>query len=290
MKSPKIKKLENLPAWFNLKKYQSAQNLDAAGWLEQLSVRQNLICLKTGFPNDEHVSAFQSAVLEEFFKAPIVDLVSNERMYITFSGGRLWALNNYFRKYLLGVHQLTVRELLNLEGNVDANKLEYALNWKAKVDEPLDLFGEARSHNYPYQDWIDEPVDNIANGISHELTIRVNLHVPDKILIDQFKTFLLAKRRLSQVVGVDIEAKLKPDYEGWVRFGVLPYLDLNIWAKLIGCNIPNRVMADAIFPTGEGGEEVVRKTTKKIADDILKDSQLDLLASLAANELRNKTD
>ena len=75
---------------------------------------------------------------------------------------------------------------------------------------------------------------------------------------------------------------------GWAKFGILPYLDLNAWAEIEGVKIPNRVMADAIFPVGEGGEEVVRKTTQKIAYEILTESHLNKLAALAAQEISER--
>ena len=72
-----------------------------------------------------------------------------------------------------------------------------------------------------------------------------------------------------------------PDYREWARVGILQYLDLKAWEKQAEVTIPNRVMADAIFPHGEGGEEVVRKTTAKLADEVLRGGRvLDILASM----------
>lgn len=88
--------------------------------------------------------------------------------------------------------------------------------------------------------------------------------------------------------GIYIDNKLRPDFVGWAKFGILPYLDLNAWAEIEGVKIPNRVMADAIFPVGEGGEEVVRKTTQKIAYEILTESHLNKLAALAAQEISER--
>ena len=49
-------------------------------------------------------------------------------------------------------------------------------------------------------------------------------------------------------------------------------------------------MADAIFPQGEGGEEVVRKTTKPLAESVLGKGFLEKLEAIAAHEKaeRNK--
>jgi hypothetical protein len=44
-------------------------------------------------------------------------------------------------------------------------------------------------------------------------------------------------------------------------------------------------MADAIFPPGEGGEEIVRKTTSKIAKELMADGNLKFLAALASQRI-----
>lgn len=80
----------------------------------------------------------------------------------------------------------------------------------------------------------------------------------------------------------------KPDFADWNRFGVLPYLDLRIWGQETGTRISNRVMADAIFLPGEGGEEVVRKTTAKLARELLTLKHLETLAALAAQEIAER--
>ena len=47
-------------------------------------------------------------------------------------------------------------------------------------------------------------------------------------------------------------------------------------------------MADAIFLPGEGGEEVVRKTTAKLARELLTLKHLETLAALAAQEIAER--
>ena len=73
-----------------------------------------------------------------------------------------------------------------------------------------------------------------------------------------------------------------------MKFGLLPYLDLHIWKKETGIKIPNRVTADAIFLPGEGGEEVVRKTTHKIAQEVMSNRYLNMLAAIAVEEVSER--
>jgi hypothetical protein len=94
--------------------------------------------------------------------------------------------------------------------------------------------------------------------------VMVNLDLPDSILLDSFKQWLVDARQNIQPEYTDKKYR-KPDFVSWAQMGILPWLDLTIWAKQEGVSIPNRVMADAIFKPGEGGEEAVRKTTAPTA-------------------------
>jgi Family of unknown function (DUF6387) len=81
----------------------------------------------------------------------------------------------------------------------------------------------------------------------------------------------------------------RPDFEFWIRMGILPYLDLTLWAYLNDLNIPNRVMADAIYSDDEGDPDRVRKVTKVWADDLTRSEhagamkQLKVQAALEAS-------
>jgi hypothetical protein len=75
-----------------------------------------------------------------------------------------------------------------------------------------------------------------------------------------------------------------PDFNEWIRIGILPYLDLKIWEMQENVSIPNRVMADAIFTDEISGEETVRKTTDKLACQVLEGDILKELAVLYGTE------
>jgi hypothetical protein len=124
---------------------------------------------------------------------------------------------------------------------------------------------EDAMHNYDQQTLDKE----LPSGF-----MKVNLDLPENILIDQFMALL--KKSKGKVKKVE-----KLEFGKWIKFGVLPYLDLKIWELESGKTIINRVMADAIFPLGEGGEEAVRKTTAKLADELLEYEHLDKLAAIA---------
>jgi len=130
------------------------------------------------------------------------------------------------------------------------------------------------SFNPSNQGWINEPIYKSASpDLKAEGLINVNLDFSDDILIDQFKKWLSAIR-----MEVNIHTKPKAikqsDLNLWTLYGVLPYLDLKIWERETTLSIPNRVMADAIYSTGVGGEETVRKTTAPLVEHLLSEKAL----------------
>jgi len=76
------------------------------------------------------------------------------------------------------------------------------------------------------------------------------------------------------------------DFNSWALYGVLPYLDLKIWERETNASIPNRVMADAIYLRGVGGEETVRKTTSTMVENILSEKSLNQLAGQVIFEVQ----
>jgi len=172
------------------------------------------------------------------------------------------------------------------ERDIEVEKRDYARNFFAQFENRDWLNDDP--FEFPCTDWIDEPVDGVRKTSIPQVNVSVNLSLPDKVLIKQFIQMLQSLRDPLQRVYYPDPDQRKPDYSNWVRFGVLPYLDLRIWEREAEIKIPNRVMADAIFPPGVGGEEVVRKTTAKLAEELQTLESLETLAALAAHEIAER--
>lgn len=70
----------------------------------------------------------------------------------------------------------------------------------------------------------------------------------------------------------------------FIKLGVLPYLDLEAWGAETKIEISDRIIADAIFPTGTRNEDDVR-TTKLRAYNLLRPNNLNNLAAQAAAKM-----
>ncbi|NBQ69365.1 MAG: hypothetical protein EBU46_11265 [Nitrosomonadaceae bacterium] len=291
-----IKHLSDLLKWFSLEKYSEAVNLDALGWCEQLSWRLGMLkALCRPYSNDiwkidepsQNISKGRTQALEFARTTPILLIEEvDELMGIYFHSSMLDELRSGNPNYSFSVNLTTVRQHYKTEFNIRKDERIYARNFFAQIfdDRGTDLRLPLK---YKYQDWIDKPIDNLVDAFNTR-RITVNLQIPDKILLEQFRKLLLEVRKPTRRIGITLEAKTKPDFAAWMKFGLLPYLDLHIWKKETGIKIPNRVVADAIFLPGEGGEEVVRKTTHKIAQEVMSNKYLSMLAAIAAEEVSER--
>jgi len=217
---------------------------------------------------------------------PIVDVLSDPHLTSHFYGGLLCDLKDDGRPhYSLGVHPMTVRELRMQESSISKGRREYSRRWWGQLTQ-FDIFDfNNTDRRYPHKSWMDKPIYESGEMFDiqyseapnrwllktmhrrrrdEQTAVIVNLDLPDSVLLESFKQWLVMARSETHTTKISKQYR-KPDFESWARMGVLPWFDLTIWAKESGTSIPNRVMADAIFSRGEGGEEAVRKTTEPLA-------------------------
>lgn len=286
-----IRNKSDLPKWFNLEKYAGAGSLDTLGWYEQLSMRNDLR-RTVGSPRwkswqtdvEPSIGLQQTlSVLALIRETPILIIEGNKLLEYFFYEGLVQKIKARDPRYSIGVHLSTVRNLYMKEGNIEKFRQIYARyyfgNLFKKISNSHEIFSSMET------DWIDEPVDKYQVWPNSKVDISVNTLLPDNVLIEQFKEVLYKLRHPLPGDVFAIKKTRKPAFADWINFGVLPYLDLQIWQQQEEVKITNHLMADVIFPEGEGGEEVVRKTTARMADELLTFDHRMFLQTLAAHEI-----
>jgi len=128
-----------------------------------------------------------------------------------------------------------------------------------------------------------EPVHRVLNKPIDSALLSINLRLPDKELVEQFKAALPALRKECGATTYSRKWH-KPDFADWARLGVLPYLDLVIWANETDTQISYPVLEGAIYSTPEGSEDRVRKTTEPKALDLITERSLAYLRAQAVLE------
>lgn len=287
----RIKHISELPQWFRLDKYKLAKKLNAAGWYEQFAIRAQFFeWLHTPVVDIHQQEVLKETLAEAFAvirETPIFDIKGDGR-------GKLSAFF-YFpdaenickqHHYTPAVHPMTLEEFDLIRRGIDPKRLEYITQWANQFE----------SGDWPptkYEPWIKQPINHSATeeakdengfGFREINSIVVDLNFPDKILIENFKQYLDNRRAESKTEHLS-KPHRQQDFYDWVRFGVLPYLDLKLWELETKTKIPLRVITDAIYPLGEGGEETVRKTTAPLAHSLIHNNQLRILVAQVATDL-----
>lgn len=286
----RIKHLSDLPEWYGLDKYEKAKSLDPAGWYEQLLARKRLLIAggldhkkSLDGPPKTTLEVLEAELLTLVRTTPIIKLSRNDplRAFIYSLTGK--TLLSGGPSYTRGIDLTTVRSFYRTERLIQREKRDYARKYFSRYETDEWLYPE----KYRPMDWMDGPIDAISRKYIFSLSVNVelNLLVPDNVLEEHFRELLQDIRTSLAEFGPQIENKQRLNFELWQNYGVLPYLDLKIWESETGIKIPNRVMADAIFPVSQGGEETVRKTTAKMAKSLLTQEHLETLAAVAAQHI-----
>lgn len=261
-----IRSVSELPEWFDIAKYEAAKKLNYKGWYNNLVARCEL--LKFAASPIYHKALKAGKKMAMNFDSDL-QFVRNTPV---FDNQRLWVLNN--RRQVntqLGVQRATLADIYWEKKLFTQDKLDYAEKIITQTYDSEELWDRLQTTKLN-KEWEVNPLEEYLSSS----VIKVNLNLPEQILIKQFRD-MLKEYKHNQPNKIDVVK--------WSKFGILPYLDLKIWELEFGKSITNRVMADAIYPEGEGGEETVRKTTQKIVNEIINEAQLDKLWSLAANEI-----
>ena len=271
----RIKNIE-LPAWFSLEKYGAAETLDAAGWYIQLYIRAR--CLS-------YLADVQdiAGILGLIRDAPLIDVKSNSELSFHYHRGMFYE-EPIIEQSKHGVHSLTVHELYMAAINMEKSK---SIQAKAHFEVILGIPPENPEAppliNRDVIAVLQEPVHHVLCKPLDQAMIGVNLLLPDRELVEQFEAYLLVLRKECDA-PIFSKKWHRPDFAEWARLGVLPYLDLMLWKQESEVTIPYRVMEEAIFPSSEGSEDRVRKTTAPKAKELISKKSLAMLRVQAIRE------
>ncbi len=276
-----IRDAADLPGWFNLDSYGPQRELSLSGWLRQLAVRAELLGAPRPWCQRE------LSILDEMQRQPIVP---PDAVFVELNS---WVndLEGQCEGDARGqppARPMVIRDLLALEDTLGHAALDKARDLRRRIyyvpGFPIPNVPDA-IEAMKEEHLLDEP---IADCDSTSTYLSLDLGLPDEVVVAAVRELLPSLRRArarSADAAKPTVARIDPT--GWTKFAVLPYIDLLMWSERADVRVPNRVIADAIFPPGEGGEEVVRKTTSKVAAAVMTDVVLRQLVSAALAQIRN---
>ncbi|WP_027157897.1 DUF6387 family protein [Methylobacter luteus] len=131
---------------------------------------------------------------------------------------------------------------------------------------------------------------NVRQGwnTSHHLAyVAIDLYATDEQIKEDFNHWLTNYRK--EVKHQSPEKLFKQaDFDYWIKFSIIPYLDLMFISRLEGKKITQNKMAGLIFPEEYNVDRVerLRKVTKPEADHLIKNK---IYEALSAQSLFEKT-
>lgn len=261
----KIDRVEDLPEWFDLEKYRGCKSFGATEWFQSLAIRADILRSLTP-ERGSKLSAEVARLLRPYWERLRRFPLSAEPDGCTF-----WEHISTFSPPP-PVRPLRISDLAR-QAHTDRIDAEYGL-----CDQRLPERWQGISSG---GDWGDDApllLEDRLMATEPSATLVVDLAAHNSVLIEAFTEWL----KMVRAQQPDRASKREhPAYKGWPRYGLLPYLDLLIWAKETGNQIPHHVMAQAVGYR-KGGDSF-RKTVPKLAGQLMRSlAELEALAAIEA--------
>jgi len=264
--------------WFDLNNYEPFKTMSTEDWIFQLNFRSG--CYDLYVNRKEELNKLKASELLESTK-PLKEAVvphNDEYGYFLMLDYEQKARDSIESQYenTTSINCTTSLDLFEIHENSKLDKVWNACDKVSgqffdEVDKGI-LSVALTSHDLNNYERFNR--DNIAH-------VNVDLSATNKQLKDDFNQWLLERRKKLKVAKKN-EFK-QSDFDKWIRYAVIQYLDIFLVSKLEKIEITHSKMAKMIFPydidTDVDLVERVRKVTKPMAESILNcrvDSSLSL--------------
>lgn len=258
----KIDRVEDLPDWFDLKRYDGVESFSANDWFRELSFRRQLLTSNPIYPSNNNATAtaeclgfWRQLVSERALRLRAMPINRTDQSSVFIVQGEGLLLTSY-------PDGLVSTRVTENHGPVREISIHRLIDEEIRRREILGDHFEA------------------TNGSdSKQVCLSIDLSASDASIKQAFDIWIKRKR-----VSFPLDSQPKrPLHDRWGRYGLLPYIDLLIWAMETDTHIPDRVMSAAIS-SYDAGEANLRKTISPLAARLMRD--LSELQALAATELQ----
>lgn len=264
----KIDRVEDLPEWFDLKKYRGCESFGATEWFFHLDIRKGIHVFFNLLKNyQQEISIYLDTPVQSEGNPTVpprteLEALRDRPLSLEGGNGLLWKHSPESLEHIKILKDLTFCDL-HFKKSCDQDD-------RATIDLRSRRWTEllqAPSHETP-DELQNLPVGVIPGRCSDVAKpILVELSASDRELKQAFSNWLKNTRSESKDL---LPKRSKPLFNRWARYGLLPYIDLLIWSIETESNIPDRVMADAIG-SKNAGESNLSKTIAPLAANLLRD-------------------
>jgi hypothetical protein len=199
-------------------------------------------------------------------------VIPNHPGYSCLHDLRVNALSNGHPFSTASVDSLTSYELWEMANDSDLDHVWEACQNSWPVSIEFDRDDSLKNILTPYDFYIEQykPIKNDPFPSAH---VVINLSATDEQIKNDFSHWLTHYRK---AINYQPQKKLftQTDFDYWVQYGVIPYLDLTLIAKIEGKKITQNKLAKLIFPNEYDVDTTgrLRDTTKPEAERLIKNN------------------
>ena len=288
-------------SWFDLKNYDKLNELDLYGWTEQIAIRQvtldDIETRKSILDNIEtrkailkdleilngklHDDEFEDEELEdlldclrEFELESVSKRIKNRPIVAHWSHFKHYPDKYKFPFNTVSVYGTGAGDHRRIADDDKLSDVWELLKPECILDEITDE--QAKLIRTPI-DMIyrDRDISMFHNTPTH---VTVDLAASDEQIMSDFRQWLTEYRKVTARATIK-KLFTQADFDYWIQYGVIPYLDLILIAKIEGKKITQNQLARLIFPNDYDVDIVgrLRQVTKPTADRLMKDETCEAL-------------
>lgn len=259
----KINSTKDLPNWFSIENYAVFRKFDKKELKKQLDIRLELYTILLLNLEEEHTdssSPFEcnQEVWESIINNTVavknkIELSDDDK---SFCNARISWLGGVRGIFAFEAHHFVERSTDKglVIDDTNAEHIDYQREWLGG-----DMSGIEKRFDFP--------------RVNEAVYLSVNLkNYSDAEILKSFEKLLPKWRRELQIPSPSIVFAKDSDDAKIIPYKLLPLLDLLIWSNSIGAKIPNRVLAIALFPTGEKGETEIKQTIMPLLNKLVSDN------------------
>jgi len=264
--------IEDIPEWFDPSNYDDAINYTIREWFLQLEYRSWMINVVERF--DELNEKEWKDRFDNFFESikkhghiPPEDI--DNRLQGQAPDPEYFVTGEKIR--FGSVRLITCNEIYRYASDLSSID-EFIMKWEGREE----LTPEELSYALcSYDEYVKEAAFNVY-GFLHA---QIDLNASDEQIQSDLSKWLKLMREKFELTSVPVKNFKGTDFDKWVNYCVLGFIDLSIWSKYEKIIIPMHIMGQALFPNEFNVDlgEKVRKTIKPLAEGLLSYSVIDAL-------------
>lgn len=265
--------------WFDLNKYEPFKKMSIEEWIWQLDARGYYFeVVNMAEMTEAHIKTNHLIEIANNLKHGVIPPDQNYSQEHISSEARIVNDSHYPETY--SVKSTTSLDIFKI---VKDTRLESIWNACKHVND----------WDWVEDDHLDESLSNIAHT-PHDFNdkenfnywntahVNINLTASDEQIKNDFNKWLSETRKITKAKNQKKMLK-QADFDRWIRFGVIPFIDLSLVSKVEKIKTTNAILAKMIFLDDIDPDtdmvERLRKVTKPMSELIMKNGMANRLSS-----------